>query len=165
MVGTSNFTLYTRPKAVRAKRTQFGWSAGAPDREMRKTNPISEEVSSWKCQVLSRRSQRPGLQAFLLQTLHFKLHTAAQPPGRLCETNPIWPGRPGMGAGGRGREALPGSDCAKQSQFLPWQQEGQMLCGKGVQDKANFRDYNGKGQRALGKRAMVNREGLCSGEE
>ncbi len=38
-----------------------------------KTNPISEGVSSVKCQVLSGRSRRPGLQGFLLQTLHFRL--------------------------------------------------------------------------------------------
>jgi hypothetical protein len=48
----------------------------------------------------------------------------------MCETNPISSGRPGMDAGGR--ETPPGSDCAKQSQFLREQQEEQVLCGKGV---------------------------------
>ena len=33
---------------------------------------------------------------------------------RLCKTNPIRPGRPRMGAGGR-----PGGECAKRSQFPP----------------------------------------------
>jgi hypothetical protein len=39
--------------------------------------------------------------------------------GELCETNPISPERPGMGAGGRGREAPPGTDYAKRTQFGP----------------------------------------------
>ncbi len=48
----------------------------------------------------------------------------------MCKTNPISSGRRGMGAGGR--ETPPGSDGAKQSQFLREQQEEQVLCGKGV---------------------------------
>jgi hypothetical protein len=34
-----------------------------------------------------------------------------------CQTKPIGPGRPEMGAGRQGREAPSGTDCAKQSQF------------------------------------------------
>jgi hypothetical protein len=34
-----------------------------------------------------------------------------------CETKPICPGRPGVGAGGRDRDGSPGSNCTKRSQF------------------------------------------------
>jgi hypothetical protein len=66
--------------------------------------------------------------------------------GQMCQTNPIWPGRPARGPGGR--ESPTGHDGAKQSQFWPRQNEGQVVCGKGVmahrtcnrlrQNKANF---------------------------
>ncbi len=73
--------------------------------------------------------------------------------GRMCETKPIWPGRPGMGAGGW--ETPTGSDCAKQSQFPPEQREGQVPSRKGVmvnrtcnrlqQNKANLQPPTGIG--------------------
>jgi hypothetical protein len=37
-----------------AKRSQFGCSAGAPEAEIRETNPISEEDSGLKCQAIVR---------------------------------------------------------------------------------------------------------------
>jgi len=70
-----------------------------------------------------------GVQGFLLQTLHFKLHTAAVPPDRSCETKPI-SGGSGLGVAGRcpvykqtqsgrvGSQAgAPEGECAKQSQL------------------------------------------------
>jgi len=66
--------------------------------------------------------------------------------GQMRKTNPIWPGWPGRGKGGR--ESPPGHDGAKQSQFWPEEREGQVACRKGVmvhrtcnrlgQNKANF---------------------------
>ena len=95
----------------RAKQTQFGPGEGVPARptvqnkpnlagsagglglggRTCETKPVSEDVLSVKCQVLSRRSQRSVLPAFLFQTLHFRLHTAAEPPDGMCETKPISP--------------------------------------------------------------------------
>ncbi len=54
----------------------------------------------------------------------------ARDTGQSCQTNPIWPGRPARDAGGR--QAPPGHDGAKQSQFLPELREGQVACRKGV---------------------------------
>ncbi len=55
-----------------------------------KTKPISEEVSSLKCEVASEESQTLGLSG--LPTSDFPPKTAAQP--HLCETNPISRGDP-----------------------------------------------------------------------
>jgi hypothetical protein len=54
----------------------------------------------------------------------------------MRQTNPIWPGRPGRGTGGR--ESPPRHDGAKQSQFGPEEREGQRLGGKGVMVNSTF---------------------------
>jgi hypothetical protein len=91
-----------------AKLGQDGTSGGRCVRQICKTNPVLEEVSSVKCQV--GRAGRRALEVFLLRTLHFKLpppcrrdllYKQSQFPGpaactnepnfdgRLCETNPM----------------------------------------------------------------------------
>jgi hypothetical protein len=50
--------------------------------------------------------------------------------GEMRQTNPIWPGWPGRGAGGGQTPA--GHDGAKQSQFPAELREGQVVCRKGV---------------------------------
>jgi hypothetical protein len=72
------------------------WDAG----QMCETNPISGEVSSMKCQASSKSCQTNPIWG-----------------RQMCKTKPIFAGRPGMDAGGRGREVPPGSDCAKRTQF------------------------------------------------
>jgi hypothetical protein len=80
-----------------AKRSQFLRSARGPEDEMRKTNPISGGA------------RYPTIPVFYHSTIPFQC--------RLCETKPICLGRPGMGAGSRGREAPPGTDRAKRTQL------------------------------------------------
>ena len=92
------------------------------------TKPISEEVSSVKCQALSRRSQRSGLRALCTGDAcvapTIRLRTVAEPPPRMCETKPI--GRAGRGPGLQGfllqtshfaLQTRPKAVRAKQTQF------------------------------------------------
>jgi hypothetical protein len=83
-------------RCYRAKRTQFGWSAAAAEAEMRKTNPISEEVSSLKCQVSSESCKTnpiPGAAGW-------DGASGATDAGKMRKTNPIPGGTGWNGAAG-----------------------------------------------------------------
>ncbi len=84
-----------------------------------KTKPISEGVSSVKCQVLGRRTQRPALQAFLLQTSHFKLRTATESPGGLYKRTQFGVSSSHEGCHGEQTKPISGGTCGtnKQTQF------------------------------------------------
>lgn len=126
---------YEGPSGNRAKRTQFGRSAGAAEGETCKTNPIrhAKQAGSWPgpfvrnkpnwgsptgfsggdCaeQTQFRRADRPGSEADHAKRSQFGRNRAGTPnprrgEGQSCETKPI-PGR----AGSRRAED------AKQSQF------------------------------------------------
>ena len=63
---------------------------GPPENETCKTNPVSEEVSSVKCQVLSQADRASGPRS--LPTSDFTLQTfGGTPPvvSETCKTNPI----------------------------------------------------------------------------
>jgi hypothetical protein len=135
-----------------AKQTQFGWSAGAPERELRKTKPI--------CTRPEESVGQAGTPNAVCRVWE------PDPPyewAQLRQTNPIQADRTAGGRpGGRGECAKqsqfgqksqvssqrsrwselqtshftlhtrPKAVRAKQSQFPPEQREGQVSCRKGV---------------------------------
>jgi len=73
-----------------AERSQFRGVRLGPEGEMCKTNPISEEVSSVKYEVLSPASRASSRRSLL--TSDFTLQTfggTPAAPGRMCKTKPI----------------------------------------------------------------------------
>jgi hypothetical protein len=121
-----------------AKRTQFGRSGGAPEGEMCKTKPISEEVSSAKCQVLSE----------------------------TCKTNPISEGVPSVkfGAGGSGGEFPAPSHIPHYSNIPLFHHSSPMPI---VQNEPNFRERTGRGRvpvvqtKPIRRRPAISRGRLC----
>ncbi len=57
----------------------------------------------------------------------------------MRQTNPIWPGWPGRSKGGQ--ESPPGHDGAKQTQFGPRQNDGQVVCRKGVMAERTCKEH------------------------
>jgi hypothetical protein len=91
----------------RAKRTQFGWSAGVSEGEMRKTNPIcpaERPPTVWAGRTVQNEPNS-------LQRRVGRDPRGVGRGGKLCKTNPISP------TGTRG-------ECAKQTQFRRAQPRG-----------------------------------------
>jgi hypothetical protein len=92
------------------KRTQFGRRVRTLEGKMCKTKPIPEEVSSVKCQVLSK----------------------------TCKTNPIWPA--GGGPGGRNAQNQANPTGANRAEQTQSPRRGDGAGGAIMQNKANLPD-------------------------
>ncbi len=94
---------------------------------MKETQEIDIFLSS-SCS--SRQGSQTRNYAFGVPPSWFRSGNETGDERQMRRTNPIWPGWPGRGKGGR--EAPPGHDGAKQTQFGPRQNEGQVPCRKRV---------------------------------
>ncbi len=109
------------------------------------TNPIpgcAGWPAAWGTWDVGFHPRPCGLRPFLLVIVRNK-------------ANFLWAGRTGRGSGGSLMAVARGQKCAKQTQFVPKANDGQVLCRKGVrtnsarerhrQNKANLRRGRGSG--------------------
>ena len=131
---TSNVPPAGRPQAHSAKRSQWpDWGLGIcgpgsgsgvttlriGDRPRRDGCPAACRLQPVESETCETKPIASGAQ----QWARGDKPVPSVPSGHLRQTNPIPPAMPIW------RSAVPGANCAKQTQFCPEHWEGQVLCG------------------------------------